>query len=46
LDWCEKNELNLTAANQKKEGSSQNTWDKQAFLEQAIFCFEALDEVL
>lgn len=31
LDWCEKNELNLTAANQKKL-VSKTTWDKQAGL--------------
>lgn len=31
LDWCEKNELNLTAANQKKV-VAKTTWDKQAFL--------------
>lgn len=31
LDWCEKNELNLTAANQKKL-VAKTTWDKQAFL--------------
>lgn len=46
LDWCEKNELNLTAANQKKV-VAKTTWDKQAFLlEQATILFEALgDEV-
>ena len=46
LDWCEKNELNLTAANQKKL-VAKTTWDKQAFLlEQATILFEALgDEV-
>jgi len=39
LDWCEKNELNLTAANQKKL-VSKTTWDKQAFLlEQATLLF-------
>jgi type I restriction enzyme M protein len=31
IDWCEKNELNLTAANQKKL-VSQTTWKKQADL--------------
>jgi type I restriction enzyme M protein len=31
LEWCEKNELNLTAANQKKL-VTKATWDKQAFL--------------
>ena len=46
LDWCEKNELNLTAANQKKL-VSKATWEKQAFLlEQAQILLEALgDEI-
>lgn len=46
LDWCEKNELNLTAANQKKL-VAKTTWDKQAFLlEQATILFETIgDEV-
>lgn len=46
LDWCEKNELNLTAANQKKV-VAKTTWDKQAFLlDQATVLFETLgDEV-
>ncbi|MGZ9676415.1 type I restriction-modification system subunit M [Flavobacterium sp. GNP001] len=46
LDWCEKNELNLTAANQKKV-VAKTTWDKQAFLlEQATILLDALgDEV-
>ena len=46
LDWCEKNELNLTAANQKKV-AAKTTWDKQAFLlDQATILFETLgDEV-
>jgi type I restriction enzyme M protein len=46
LDWCEKNELNLTAANQKKV-VAKTTWDRQAFLlEQATILFEAIgDEV-
>ena len=39
LDWCEKNELNLTTANQKKL-VSKTTWDKQSFLlEQATLLF-------
>lgn len=46
LDWCEKNELNLTAANQKKL-VSKATWEKQAFLlEQAQILLDALgDEI-
>ena len=46
LDWCEKNELNLTAANQKKV-VAKTTWDKQAFLlDQATILFDALgDEI-
>jgi type I restriction enzyme M protein len=46
LDWCEKNELNLTAANQKKV-VTKATWDKQAFLlDQATILFETLgDEI-
>lgn len=46
LDWCEKNELNLTAANQKKV-VAKTTWDKQAFLlEQATILLENIgDEV-
>ena len=46
LDWCEKNELNLTAANQKKL-VAKATWEKQAFLlEQAQILLEALgDEI-
>lgn len=46
LDWCEKNELNLTAANQKKL-VSKATWEKQAFLlEQAQILLEAVgDEI-
>lgn len=46
LDWCEKNELNLTAANQKKL-VAKATWDKQAFLlEQATILFATIgDEV-
>lgn len=40
LDWCEKNELNLTATNQKKV-VAKTTWDKQAFLlEQATILFK------
>jgi type I restriction enzyme M protein len=42
LDWCEKNELNLTAANQKKL-VAKVTWDKQAFLlEQATILFKSI----
>jgi len=46
LDWCEKNELNLTAANQKKL-VAKATWEKQAFLlEQAQILLDALgDEI-
>jgi type I restriction enzyme M protein len=46
LDWCEKNELNLTAANQKKV-VAKTTWDKQAFLlDQATILFATIgDEV-
>lgn len=46
LDWCEKNELNLTAANQKKL-VAKATWEKQAFLlEQAQILLEAVgDEI-
>jgi type I restriction enzyme M protein len=44
LDWCEKNELNLTAANQKKL-VSKTTWEKQAFLvEQAQILLNAVGE--
>ena len=46
LDWCEKNELNLTAANQKKL-VAKTTWDKQAFLlEQATILLNSFGEVL
>jgi len=46
LDWCEKNELNLTAANQKKL-VSKTTWDKQAFLlEQATILLNSFGNVL
>ncbi len=31
LNWCEKNELNLTTSNQKKL-VAKATWEKQAFL--------------
>ena len=46
LDWCEKNELNLTAANQKKL-VSKTTWDKQAsLLEQASVLLSVMgDEI-
>lgn len=44
LDWCEKNELNLTAANQKKL-VAKATWEKQAFLlEQAQILLEVVGE--
>lgn len=46
LDWCEKNELNLTAANQKKL-VSKTTWDKQAFLlEQATLLFNHFGDTI
>ncbi|MBC5836699.1 type I restriction-modification system subunit M [Flavobacterium muglaense] len=46
LDWCEKNELNLTAANQKKL-VAKTTWDKQAFLlEQASILLDSFGDVL
>ncbi|CAM3905666.1 MULTISPECIES: type I restriction-modification system subunit M [Flavobacterium] len=46
LDWCEKNELNLNAANQKKL-VAKATWDKQALLlEQASILAKIIsDEV-
>jgi len=46
LDWCEKNELNLTAANQKKL-VSKATWDKQSFLlEQASLLFNHFGDTI
>ena len=44
LDWCEKNELNLNAANQKKL-VAKNTWKKQAdLLKIATALMEAIGE--
>lgn len=46
LDWCEKNELNLTAANQKKL-VAKTTWDKQAFLlEQATILLNSFGDTV
>lgn len=44
LDWCEKSELNLSAANQKKL-VAKTTWDKQAYLlEQAQILFDTIKD--
>lgn len=44
LDWCEKNELNLNATNQKKL-VAKNTWEKQAdLLKIATALMEAIGE--